>query len=81
MPEGRTSNALIRSRAIAAKAPSRSFDSPASTILSCTPSDPAARLVFITHEATEAAIQATLRDLDELDAVERITSMLRVAGS
>ena len=40
-----------------------------------------ARLVFITHEAPEAAIQATLRDLDELDAVERITSMLRVVGS
>jgi homoserine dehydrogenase len=40
-----------------------------------------ARLVFITHEAPEAAIQATLRDLEELDAVGRITSMLRVMGS
>ncbi|MCU1374153.1 MAG: hom [Actinomycetia bacterium] len=40
-----------------------------------------ARLVFITHEAPESAIQATLRDLKELDAVGRITSMLRVLGS
>jgi homoserine dehydrogenase len=40
-----------------------------------------ARLVFITHEAPESAIQATLRDLGELDAVDRITSMLRVLGS
>jgi homoserine dehydrogenase len=37
-----------------------------------------ARLVFITHEAPEFAIQATLRDLAELDSVDRITSMLRV---
>ena len=41
-----------------------------------------ARLVFITHEAPESAIQATLRGLDDLDAVDRISSMLRViAGS
>jgi homoserine dehydrogenase len=40
-----------------------------------------ARLVFITHDAPEAAIQATLRDLKELDAVAAITSMLRVLGS
>jgi homoserine dehydrogenase len=40
-----------------------------------------ARLVFITHDAAESAIQATLRDLDQLDVVERITSMLRVMGS
>jgi homoserine dehydrogenase len=40
-----------------------------------------ARLVFITHDARESAIQATLRDLGELDAVDRITSMLRVLGS
>jgi homoserine dehydrogenase len=37
-----------------------------------------ARLVFITHEAPESAIQSTLRDLRQLDAVGRITSMLRV---
>lgn len=40
-----------------------------------------ARLVFITHEAPEASIQSTLRDLGELDSVDRITSMLRVLGS
>jgi homoserine dehydrogenase len=40
-----------------------------------------ARLVFITHEAQESAIQATLHDLGELDTVDRITSMLRVLGS
>jgi homoserine dehydrogenase len=40
-----------------------------------------ARLIFITHEALEAAIQATMADLAELDAVGRITSMLRVLGS
>jgi homoserine dehydrogenase len=40
-----------------------------------------ARLVFITHEAPESAIQATLRDLGGLDVVDRITSMLRVLGS
>jgi homoserine dehydrogenase len=40
-----------------------------------------ARLVFITHEAQESGIQATLHDLGELDTVDRITSMLRVLGS
>ncbi len=39
-----------------------------------------ARLVFITHLAREAAVQATLRDLNQLEAVDRITSMLRVIG-
>jgi homoserine dehydrogenase len=39
-----------------------------------------ARLVFITHEAPESAIQATLRDLKELDTVGRLASMLRVVG-
>jgi len=39
-----------------------------------------ARLVFITHVAREAAVQATLRDLHQLDAVDRITSVLRVIG-
>lgn len=37
-----------------------------------------ARLVFITHTATERAVQATLRDLRDLDAVKRVVSMLRV---
>ncbi|HEX6417417.1 MAG TPA: homoserine dehydrogenase [Acidimicrobiales bacterium] len=40
-----------------------------------------ARLVFITHVAREAAMQATIRDLHHLDAVDRITSVLRVIGS
>ncbi|MFP3900286.1 MAG: homoserine dehydrogenase [Acidimicrobiia bacterium] len=39
-----------------------------------------ARLVFITHVAQEAAVQATLHDLGQLDAVDRITSVLRVVG-
>jgi homoserine dehydrogenase len=40
-----------------------------------------ARLVFITHTAREASVQATLRDLHHLDAVDRITSVLRVIGN
>jgi homoserine dehydrogenase len=39
-----------------------------------------ARLVFITHVAREADLQATIRDLHHLDAVDRITSVLRVIG-
>jgi homoserine dehydrogenase len=39
-----------------------------------------ARLVFITHIAQEAAMQATVRDLHHLDEVDRITSVLRVIG-
>ncbi|HEX6166348.1 MAG TPA: homoserine dehydrogenase, partial [Acidimicrobiales bacterium] len=39
-----------------------------------------ARLVFITHVAREAAVQATVRELHHLDAVDRITSVLRVIG-
>lgn len=37
-----------------------------------------ARLIFITHEAREADVQATLTDLRELDVIHRITSVLRV---
>jgi homoserine dehydrogenase len=37
-----------------------------------------ARLVFITHTAREADVQSTLRDLDDLDVVDRIVSLLRV---
>jgi homoserine dehydrogenase len=40
-----------------------------------------ARIIFITHEARESAIQATLKDLRELDVVRRITSLLRVVGT
>ena len=39
-----------------------------------------ARLVFITHVAREADVQATIRDLNHLEAVDRITSVLRVIG-
>jgi homoserine dehydrogenase len=37
-----------------------------------------ARLVFITHVARESDVQATLRDLRELDVVDRIGTLLRV---
>ena len=37
-----------------------------------------ARLIFITHTAREADVQATLRDLRELDVVDRIVSLMRV---
>jgi homoserine dehydrogenase len=40
-----------------------------------------ARLVFITHEANESAVQATVHDLRELDVVRHIGGILRVIGS
>lgn len=40
-----------------------------------------ARIVFITHDAAEAAVQATLHDLRQLDVVRTVTSVLRVVGS
>lgn len=40
-----------------------------------------ARLVFITHVAQEAAIQATVRNLRDLEAVKQVGSLLRVIGS
>ena len=39
-----------------------------------------ARLVFITHEAREADVQATVRELRDLDVVRRIGGLLRVIG-
>ncbi len=39
-----------------------------------------ARLIFITHEAPEAAVQATLQQLRHLDAVDRVAGLLRVVG-
>jgi homoserine dehydrogenase len=39
-----------------------------------------ARLVFITHVAREADVQATLADLKALDAVRSIGGILRVIG-
>jgi homoserine dehydrogenase len=41
---------------------------------------PDARLVFITHVAREAAVQATVRELRELDVVLGVGSLLRVIG-
>ena len=39
-----------------------------------------ARLVFITHTALEADVQATLTSLGELDVVARVGVLLRVIG-
>jgi homoserine dehydrogenase len=39
-----------------------------------------ARLIFITHTAREADMQATLRGLRELPAVDRIVSLVRVVS-
>jgi homoserine dehydrogenase len=39
-----------------------------------------ARLVFITHDAQEAAVQSTVRELRDLDVVRRIGGLLRVVG-
>jgi homoserine dehydrogenase len=40
-----------------------------------------ARLVFITHEARESDVQATLRDLRDLPPVRRTGGLMRVIGS
>jgi len=40
-----------------------------------------ARLVFITHKALEADVQATVRALRDLDVVRRVGGLLRVIGS
>ena len=40
-----------------------------------------ARLVFITHEAVESSVQATVRQLRELDVVRRIGGLIRVIGA
>ena len=41
---------------------------------------PDARLVFITHVAKEASVQATLRELRDLDVVRHVGGLLRVIG-
>ena len=41
---------------------------------------PDARLVFVTHVAKESAVQATVRELRELDVVRSIGGLLRVIG-
>jgi homoserine dehydrogenase len=40
-----------------------------------------ARLVFITHDAKESDVQATVHGLRELDVVRRVGGLLRVIGS
>ncbi len=40
-----------------------------------------ARLVFITHTAREADVQATLRELRDLEVVRRVGGLLRVVGT
>ena len=40
-----------------------------------------ARLVFITHEAKESDLQATVRQLRDMDVVKQVGGMLRVVGS
>jgi homoserine dehydrogenase len=42
---------------------------------------PDARLVFITHEALEADVQATVRPLRDLSVVRRVGGLIRVIGS
>jgi homoserine dehydrogenase len=39
-----------------------------------------ARLIFITHQARECDVQATVTGLHQLDVVERVGSLLRVVG-
>ena len=39
-----------------------------------------ARLVFITHEARESAVQNTLRELREMDVVRQVGGLLRAIG-
>ena len=40
-----------------------------------------ARLVFITHEARESDVQATVRELRDMDVVKQVGRILRVIGS
>ena len=39
-----------------------------------------AHLIFVTHLAREAALAATIHEVRELEAVERVGSVLRVVG-
>lgn len=43
--------------------------------------DDVAELVIVTHQGSESALAATVVDLDTLDVVKRITSILRVEGN
>jgi len=50
-------------------------------VATAAPLDGAARLIFITHEATERDVQACLSDLRRLEPVGRVASVLRVIGT
>jgi homoserine dehydrogenase len=39
-----------------------------------------ASLVLVTHEATDAALSATVEDLRRLDVVRAVASVMRVEG-
>ncbi len=39
-----------------------------------------ARLIFVTHVAREAAVAATIRAVRDLEAVNKVGSVLRVVG-
>jgi len=39
-----------------------------------------AELVVLTHVATESALANTLKDLQQLDVVKQVVSMIRVEG-
>jgi homoserine dehydrogenase len=41
----------------------------------------AARIVFVTHLALERDVQATVRELNDLDVVRRVNSLIRVLGA
>ena len=41
----------------------------------------AARIVFVTHRAREADVQATVAELRGLDAVRRVNNLIRVLGA
>ena len=43
--------------------------------------DDVAELVIVTHEASESALASTVVDLDTLEVIKRITSILRVEGN
>ena len=42
--------------------------------------DATAHLVFITHQAREADVQSTIRELRDLDEVRDIGALIRVIG-
>jgi len=43
--------------------------------------DDAARIVVVTHRATDAALSETVKALADLDVVQEVTSVLRLEGT